>query len=217
MSPAGTYRDWVEHYPNQPADRVAQARAAIEAFEAAERDPAADLGPLVVAASSPHKLVCETGGTLLALLAVNHPGAQLAFRRLATARAATARFHAVAFLTTDLPEPLRREVLGRALDDRSAKVRWKAVEQAEEFGFRDLLPRLEAMAETDQDAGVRRTLGLPIPLLRDGYVLQPSPDGRGYHLTVRGPHGIGGPFIPNDLLTDEFVREQIAVYRVRGF
>ena len=211
MSIAECYRDWLRNFPKEPADRMAMALAAIKAFEACERCvTAADLRPLVTAASSPHKLVFETGCNLLVQLAKRHPEAQKCISQMARDKNATARFHAVAYLHEELPEGLRREVVQLALDDRSVKVRQRGIEGAEEFRFTDLLPRLEEMQRTETNEAVQRSLAFHIPLLRDGFLLRPSEDGEGYYLTVRGPGSVGGPYIPKEKYSEEFVRQEVA-------
>src|SRR5262249_7862756 len=68
MSVVEYYHRWLQNFQGEPADRMAAALAAVDAFETCERmtDPtAADLQALVAAASSPHKLVFETGCNLL--------------------------------------------------------------------------------------------------------------------------------------------------------
>ncbi len=213
MSAADQYREWLGRFPAEPADRMATALAAIEAFEACERKPdlaEADLQPLVAAATSTHKRVVETGCKLLVQLALRHPAARECLLQMARSKDAAARFHAVAYLHGELPETLRLEIVGLALRDRSAKVRKKGIERAEQFRFRGFLPLLQEMERMESHAGVRASLDLHLPLLRDGYRLQPAGSGQGYYLTVRGPNSLGGPFIPNEKYSDEFVRQEVA-------
>jgi hypothetical protein len=211
MSIAERYREWLRNFPEEPADRMAMALAAIDAFEACERHvTAANLRPLVIAASSSHKLVFETGCNLLVRLAARHSEAQQCLSQMARDKIATARFHAVAYLDEELPEALRREIVQLALGDRSAKVRQKGIEGAERFKFTEFLPRLEEIQRTETIKSVQRSLAFHIPLLRDGYLFERSEDGAGYYLTVRGPGSVGGPFIPNEQYSEEFVRQEVA-------
>jgi hypothetical protein len=213
MSTADDYRTWLRKFPKEPAARMATALAAVDAFENCRRKrrvTAADLRPLVLAASSPHKLVFETGCNLLVQLAARHAEAQACFLEMAKDKNATARFHAVAYLSPKLPEPLRLEIVGIALDDRNAKVRLKGIEGAEEFNFTRFLERLEEMQETEANEAVRHSLAVHIALLRDGFFVEPSRDGAGYYLTVRGPRSFGGPFIPKEKYSEEFVRKEVA-------
>jgi hypothetical protein len=211
MSIATRYRDWLRNFSKEPADRMAMALAAIKAFEACEhRVTDADLRPLITAASSPHKLVFETGCNLLVQLAEFHSEAQKCISQMARDKNVTARFHAVAFLQETLPEGLRREIVRLALDDRSVKVRQKGIEGAERFRFTDLLPRLEELQRTETNEAVQRSLAFHVPLLRDGFLLMPSEDGEGYYLNVRGPGSVGGPFIPKEQYSEEFVRREVA-------
>jgi hypothetical protein len=206
------FRNWLSKFPKEPEEHLALARAAIDAFAACQRKrrPAeADLEPLVTSASSPHKLVFETGCKLLGELAKTRQEARECFLRMARSKNATARFHSVAYLNRNLPEALRAEIVGLALQDRSAKKRRMAVERAESFKFLSLLPRLQAMQRTESDASVLQTLAFCIPLLRDGYLLEPSADGSGYYLTVSRPRATGGPFIPKEKCTPAFVRREV--------
>jgi hypothetical protein len=205
------YREWLRNFPKEPTDRMAAALAAVDAVEAYERDgTAASLAPLVLAACSPHKLVFETGCNLLVKLATRHPETRCYLLLMARDKNATARFHSVAYLKSELPEELRLEIVTLALGDRSAKVRQKGIERAEEFGFKQFLPRLEEMQRTETDGAVLRSLAFHLPILRDGFLLKPSGDGKGYYLTVRGPTSLGGPFIPESRYSDDYVRQEVA-------
>jgi hypothetical protein len=187
------------------------ALAAVDAFEVCESKSEAapgDLVPLFIAARSPHKLVFETGGHLLAQLAIRQRAAQACFLAMARDKSATARFHAVAYLDEGMPEPFQLEIIKLALSDRSAKVRGKGIERAEQFKFKVLLPQLEEMQQTESNDSVKESLALHLPLLRDGYHLEKTPDG--YYLTVRQPKALGGPFIPNEKYSEEFVRQEVA-------
>jgi hypothetical protein len=213
MSLADRYRDWLRKLPKAPADRMATALAAVDRFEACERKRRVTVGaltPLVVAASSPHTFVCGTGCNLLVQLAAKHPAAQQCLLQMAKAKNATVRFNAVAHLDRKLPEALRRKIVELALGDRSAKVRRMGIENAERFKFTCFLARLEEMQQSETNESIQQSLALHVPLLRDGFLLKPSPDGEGYFLTVRGPRSLGGPFISNEQYSEEFVRQEVA-------
>ena len=213
MSMADRYREWLQKFPKEPAARMAMAIAAIDAYAYCAQQiqiTTADLRPLIAAASSPHKLVFETGCNLLVLLAIQNGVAQASLLAMAKSKNATARFHAVAYLTENLPEVLRLEIVELALEDRSNKVRQKGIEGAERFRFKRFLARMEEMQRTETDRTVQQSLDLHVPLLRDGFLLERSGDGSGYNLTVRGPNSIGGPFIPNEKYSEEFVRAEVA-------
>jgi hypothetical protein len=215
---AERFRKWLRNRPREPAERMAMALAAVDALEACKRGVSATtLRPLVIAASSPHKLVFETGCNLLVWLAARHTAAQDCFRNMARDKKATARFHAVAFLDEEhFSEPLRREIVQLALDDRSPSVRLKGIERAEQFRFTDFLPRLEEMQRTETNKGVRQTLAMHLPILRDGFFLRPAGDGN-YLLIVRRRGGeLGGPFISKKHYSEEFVRQQVARLRAEA-
>jgi len=213
MKTPDQWRRWLSGFTREPEDRLAHALEAVDAFEALSAGLSTDeqaLQLLVKAASSPHKLVFETGCHLLFHLAGTQQNCQQAIDRMASSQDSTARFHPVAYLDASLPESLRLAVIGRALSDRSSRVRAMAVQQAETFGFRHLLPRLEDMIASESRANVQQTLALHVPLLRDGFLLEPEPDGSGYYLTVRRPGSIIRSFIPQDRFCDSYVKEAVA-------
>jgi hypothetical protein len=212
MKIADQWRRWLRGFSCEPEERLAIALTAVDAFEILAADLSTDSEPLqnlVKAASSPHKLIFETGCHLLVHLAATQENCRQAIDAMAKSRSSTARFHAVAYLNTSLPEPLRLSVVNLALSDRSTRVRAKAIEQVEIFGFHQLLHRLEAMIASEQSPDVLRSLALHVPLLRDGFLLKPVPDGSGYTLTVRGPRSLGGPFIPTHRLSDSYLRDTV--------
>jgi len=197
MNTPDQWRRWLGRFTREPKDRLAHAFEAVDAFEALSAGPDEQmLQTLVKAASSPHKLVFETGCHLLFRLAATQENCQQAIDRMASSRDATARFHAIAYLNATLPEPLRFSVIDRALSDRSSRVRAKAVEKVEAFGLRQFLARLEAMIGSESRREVLRSLALHVPLLREGFLLEPAPDRSGFNLTVRGPNSIKSEFIP---------------------
>jgi len=211
MNTPDQWRRWLSRFTRQPKHRLAQAFEAVDAFEALSAGPDEQiLQSLVKAASSPHKLVFETGCHLLVLLAATQENCQQAIDRMSSSQDATARFHAVAYLNASLPESLRFSIIDRALSDRSSRVRAMAVQQAETFGLRHLLPRLEDMIASESRANVLKSLALHVPLLRDGFLLEPEPDGSGYWLTVSTPGSIRTSFIPQDRFRDSYVREAVA-------
>ena len=216
---AKEYRDWLDRFPKEPPERMALARAAVDCFDACgpKKDLAqVDIQPLVEAASSPYKVVCETGAALLVFLARTRSEAQDALRAMATATTLAARFNAVGFLTHTLPEALRIEIIDMALKDKSAKVREKGIERAEGFGITSFLPQFEKMQASETNDAVRRSLEFHIPLLRDGYLLQPSSDGAGYFLIVRTSSALGGPYIPKELCTKEYIEKVVAEQYARS-
>jgi hypothetical protein len=169
------------------------------------------LQSIVRAASSPYKLVWQTGCDVLFQLAVTQENCRQAIDRMTSSGKSAVRFNAVAFLAdAALPESLVLSVIERGLSDRSSRVRWKAVEQAERLGFRQLVPRLEAMMASEAHADVKDCLALHLPLMRDGFRLEAQPDGSAYWLTVRGPRrSIISARIPAGRFSDAYLREAI--------
>jgi hypothetical protein len=200
---AAYFREWLRDFPKEPADRMAMALAAVDACETFERSlNAAHLGPLVIAASAPHKLVFESGCRLLVQLATVHVDAQQCLLQMIRSRDASARFHAAAYIEKAVPEDLRREIVQLALSDRS--VRKKGIQGAEEFKFIDLLPRLEEMQRHERSKSVQDALAFHIPILRSAFGLSQTEDGKGYYLKVLGPMASARSFIPKEQCFGEF-------------
>jgi hypothetical protein len=218
MDLAQRWRKWLPQvlaeFPKTPPENMAQAQAALEAFEAArgKTDPTVDeLQPIVDAACSPRKLVFEAGTDFLVFLARDSNAAQGCLLSMARHKSATARFNAVASLEPCLPGRLIREIIELGLKDRSSKVRWMAVQQTESLRMSELLPTLESMQQSEADEKVLESLSFHIPLLRDGFFVRENGKGDGYYLTIRGPDGsVGGPFISNEDYSQEFVENEIA-------
>lgn len=218
MRPAEQYREWIRQHRRAPAERVASALAVVDAFEICQRKkplPVKDLKPLVDGAGSTHKLISEPACNLLFLLARRRKEAQQSLLQMASdKRNPTARFHAVAYLDDEIPESLRLAIVQTALVDRANKVKRDAIDKAERFRFKQLLPKLEQMQKTETDEDVQRSLAFHIPILRDGFLLKPAQDGTGYDLILRGPGGcIGGPFIPKKEYSAKRVRELVVQYQ----
>jgi hypothetical protein len=208
------WRQWLRGFTREPEDRLAMALAAVDAFETLSRHPseeAAAIRPIVQAATSPHKLVFETGCHILFYLAKTLASCRDAIDRMASAKDSTSRFHAIAYLHRSLPEPLKQSVIQRAISDRSGKVRSKAVERIEEFQLHNYVPQLEEMMRTETDAKVLASLNFLVPLLRDGFHLRPASasDGTGYELSVRGCRYIRSFFIPKDDYSESLLRELV--------
>lgn len=222
MSLAKRFRTWLKQFPKEPADRMALAVAAVDAYAACQpknRLTPEHLAPVVRAAQSPHKLVYETGCSLLVDLAVAMPyeaarAAQQCILDMARHKNATTRLHAVQYLQRDLPYKLRVEVVNLALQDRSAKVRKFGVVRALSFDFKCVLPRLEEMLRTEPDKRVREELTFCLPLLRDGFLVRPNEHSEGYVVTVHKRNGtIISSIIPTENYSKEFVSRTIAQLR----
>lgn len=211
MSTPDHWRQWLRGFPREPEDRLALALGAVDAFETLSSGRSTDdqaVRVLTGAASSPYKLVFETGCYLLVRLAATQLSCQQAIESMASSQSSIARLHAVAYLDASLPNSLRLSVINRALSDRSSRVRAMAVQQAEVFGFRDLLPRLEDMIASESRTDVQESLALHIALLRDGFRLRP--DESGFFLTVRTPDSaLVISFIPQQHFSDSYVKDAV--------
>jgi hypothetical protein len=141
-----------------------------------ERVTAALLAPVVAAVSDANPSDAETATHVLLVLTDYFTAAQQAVSRMARDAKYMVRVSAMIGVGWRAPRPLRLEVLGRGLKDRSALVRRHAANQALFHGLRELLPALEAAAAREPKPAVRAELDECHRLLRDGYIL--TPDGR---------------------------------------
>src|ERR1700677_1835091 len=216
MNTPDQWRRWLRSVTPLPEDRLSVAFAAVDAYETLLTNPVDEIPAVdafVKAASSPYKLVAETGCGLLFRLAEKLISCQEGIVRMARDNDATARFNAVAYLHRTLPKAVLQFVVGIALSDRSAKIRAKAVQMAEELRLVEYLAQLEAMLVTEKSANVLRNLEFHFPLLKDGFFVTPKSDGTGYEVTIRGTHSIGGSYIPMNLYSESYVREVVERYR----
>jgi hypothetical protein len=213
LSIAENRRAWIQRLAKVPDDQKTLALAAIEAFEVNEAKELLveeDLAFLVLAACSSHKLVYDTAWCLLGKLAQAHQEAQRCFIRLSGHRSATTRFHAIAYADRSLPESLLTEIFSLALRDRSAKVRSMGIQRVEELGSTPFLEQLAEMQQAETDKGVLEILAFHVPLLRDGYCIRVSTDGKTKQLVMRGTDGsVGGPTLPLEC-SDEYIRNEVA-------
>ena len=184
------------------------ASAAITAFVAydADQDPSV-LPALLAAARDRRKAVVEVGAQLLALLARCFQPAQDAWRALARDRTVAARFAAIAFLDPEMPSELIEAVLEAGLSDKAAQVRAKTVEVATTLERRALVPAIERLVQ-DPDAKVRKEVEAWLPILRDGYRLEPGKEAGWWWISFCVPgSSISAPFQGNP--TPEAIRAAI--------
>lgn len=189
------FREWLRGFPKEPPERMALALAAVDAYASIVRKArvtAEDLAPLVAAASSRHTLVFETGAKLLndlSCLAGRQQVVEEAIRGMATSRDATARFHAVAYLEGEARREFLLEIVRLALADKSAKVRWKGVDVANRLDLKELIPDLKQLQKTERNTGVLETLASELPLLEQGWVVQPVKDSKDFSLWIKHRDG----------------------------
>lgn len=154
--------------------------AALDAYEALTDATAVlrrDLEPITTAARTRSVAVWDVGGRALAELACHHLEAQEIFRDLATSKKNNERFQAISSLSKAMPKPFVRDLLGRALNDRSKSVRLRAAMICDSLRLKELLPELRSRAAIEPDAQVKHELEFHATMIRDGYQIEHK-DGR---------------------------------------
>jgi hypothetical protein len=141
----------------------------------------------VAAASSKSRPVYHSGTDSLGRLAIKHAEARDAIVAMSRDSKAHVRFNAILCLDKKAPKSFAAKQLRVALLDPSAVVRGKAADWALRIRARTILLALEAAIAAERHSDARKTMEFTLPLLRDGYTLEPEPGG--YTLTV---HKVGG-------------------------
>lgn len=98
-------------------------------------------------------------------------------------RKAHVRFNALCCVTRATPVEIADAALQQGLRDKSARVKWKAAQQASALGRRNLTSDMEATLATMSAGKPRDSVESSLRLLRDGYILKPVGDGT-FNLTL---------------------------------
>lgn len=212
---------FLRNFPGEKPERLAIAVAAINALDThAHQDQISllELEPIVTAASSPYKCASEVGsGILFGLLRVQKAYAKEAVLAMSQSSNWRARWHALIHLHQGHPIDLCREIITKGLDDKSSKVRTFAVQKVFDFQFTDLLTRLELMLKSESHNEVRETLQLLVPIMRDGYFLELSEDGKTYHIWTGDVRGLSGWSFPVERYSEEYVENILEQQRRTGY
>lgn len=108
--------------------------------------------------------------------------------RMSCSKEAHMRFKALCIAGRRTPRPLLIDVILRGITDRNAEVRWKAIQKARGHKITEAIPAIEQHRKVEKSQKVVREIDLLLPLLRDGYILEP--EGDGFLLTVSGAGGL---------------------------
>lgn len=149
----------------------------------------AELETLVSGASSPRTGIWMSCTDFLGAASARWAEAAQAIIAMMRSPKAGVRFNALCCLVEGTPSRITEEVVRLGLRDKSARLHWKAAQQASDLGCRGLVPDLEAALRAEANAKARASIGLSLALLRDGYLLETSDDGS-YTLSVKVPSGI---------------------------
>jgi hypothetical protein len=179
-------RNWLTSDPYLRDEARRLALDALDWFESiagASTISPEDLGPILAAARCRLLPAWDIAGGLLAELACQHQAAQEAFREWAACPRYSDRFHAIYCLRNRMPAALLQELLGRALNDRTKRVRQCAAQKCDTLWLQEMLRALLQRAQVEPVPEVRRNLEFHAAMLRDGYVIERR--GKGLSLWVR--------------------------------
>ena len=174
------WHNWIRADVPDPAQRRAAHRA-LNVFRRLRKKKtvsASDVAPIVHAASSKFVAVWDIGTSCLNALAKKHAGARDAMRAMVSSPDANVRFQLVSSLESELPKTLSKEILRKALADKSQRVRRAAIRVADRLRLKALLPDLQEQLGTERDSATRSDLEWAIAMLRDGYLLKHDKKGR---------------------------------------
>jgi hypothetical protein len=186
------FRPWVEETlrPRFP-ELEAPLMAAVDAFDATQNSGQLlpeRLLPILDAVSSPRRPLYENTCDFMRTLSARWPEANAAILTMSHSSKAHVRFNAILCLGKGTPATTVKTVLKAGLVDKSSRVRSKAADWIGRLRNVELVPELGAALATEQDPKTRSTMEFQLRLLRDGYILEPRPDGV-YCVTVHTKQG----------------------------
>jgi hypothetical protein len=152
------------------------------------------LQTVVDGASNARALVWMNSVDLLRILSGKWPEAADAIQRMSQNRRANVRFNAICCLGKKTPPRTVDAVLESGLRDKSARVRWKAAQEACQLYRVNLIPAIGAALAAERNAKTRRSIDFSLRLLRDGYRIEKKPDGS-VSICVRMQNGFRGKYV----------------------
>jgi len=175
------YEPWLRDYFRKRYPELESALLeAIDAFDATkelDRINSEQLRPIVQAASSSRCPLYENTTGLLGQLSVKHEEARKAIEAMATDAQSHIRFNAILCLGKSTPPDFTLRLIRQGLRDKSARVRLKASDWAGRLRIREVVPELEEALAREKNEKAKKTIEFDLGLLRDGYILEPLPDG----------------------------------------
>ncbi|MEA3099475.1 MAG: hypothetical protein QOF74_3715 [Caballeronia mineralivorans] len=196
---------WIKEYlePRYP-ELVAPYREAERIREAALKSghlSESSLSLLLESARSARTPLGENVSGMLGSLADRFPLVRDAVRMMARDKKAHVRINALVALDSQQKSPLNDEILSGALRDRSARIRALAADKIMTFGLRYLLSELEEAIAREAKPELRATLAWERDLLRDGFRIVDTGDGR-VNVTCRTGGGVTSTsFSKNEMKT----------------
>lgn len=157
--------------PHRP-DLVEALAAAVDCLAGTSPVTPAALAAAVEAASDGREAVYDSGTAVLGEIATRWQAGRDAIEQMANSKHAHVRHNAI--LCLHEPDQFSAGLLVRAMADKSARVRRKAVDWAGRLKLRILVPELEKAQLTEIDIKTRALIARELPLLRDGYWSEPA-------------------------------------------
>jgi hypothetical protein len=108
------------------------------------------------------------------------------------------------------------EVLRSGLADRSARVRWKAADQASFLNQRQLIPEVAMAVEREVNLSAKFSMTFSLHFLKDGFLVRRNEDGS-YRVSVRliDPPGGTVEHVSEDEFTAKGIETIVAQVRKR--
>ncbi len=144
---------------------------------AAAGDVAGLIDVFVEALSDPRGMIWTPSTNLFKRLSMQFDLGEV-HRRLLASKLSKALFANICCLHSDTPSELLDEVLLAGLHSGSADVRWNAAQTAQDLHRRHLVPVIAEVLAREKTKRARDSIELSLHLLRDGYILRRSINGR---------------------------------------
>ena len=197
------YAAWLEQRRGpRDAQDEADLLSVADAYDAATESgalSAAQLERLVEGASDTRALLWNNATNLLMKLSGRWPEAAEAIATMFRSRRAHVRFAAICSLGRETPVAITDTLLKAGLCDKSSRVRWKAVDRANQLERRNLVPEITAALASESDAKARGSMELDLRMLRDGHWVRSESPGR-LLVTARLRNGISSRMVSDDEL-----------------
>jgi hypothetical protein len=192
------FEPWLRDYlrKRQP-DLEPQMLAAIDAFDIIQEENRVDsalLAPIVEAASSSRRPLCENATSFLGKLTGEYVLARESVDRMALDSRSYVRFNAILCLGKATPLDFAIRLIRQGLRDKSAHVRKKAADWAGSLRLREAVPDLESALTVETNTKAKETIEFELRLLRDGHILEPDSDD-GFFITAFISNGVGGRWV----------------------
>lgn len=215
MAKGPQHEHYAASFERRPGRRDANFLAVADAFDDAMQSgtlSCEQLQRVVHGASDSRGLLWNNATDLLMKLSGKWPAAADAIALMFQSRKAHIRFAALCSLGRDTPVAVTDPLLKAGFSDRSAQVRWKAVDRADTLERRSLVPEITAALAVESNDKARRSMELDLRMLRDGHWVQPESPGR-ISVIARLHNGTAGKTASEDELRTKGLEAILAELR----